>query len=157
MANANNTLSFDELEIDLLDRNLEDIEDLPGFDVPSPGRYVLKLVTSLKSVNQKPAVEFQYEVQSCIAKNKEEDEDAVVGTKFSNLYFLKGSEEAVAISMGKMKELLKTTAEQLQCSNLLLLLRDHLKEVLVEADVNKRQDKEDKEKFYPVIKNMKIA
>lgn len=157
-ANANNSSNnVDELDFGLLDKNLEDIEDLPGFEVPSPGRYVLALKVAMKRVNNKAAAEFSYEVVECLAKNKSEDPDAVPKTKFSNLYFLQGSDEAVTISMGKMKELVKAVAEATGINNLGVLCRDTLRDAIVEADVSARQDREDKEKFYPVIKNMKLA
>lgn len=146
-----------DLDLSMLDMNLEDIPDLPGFEVPSAGEYNLRLKAEVKMVNEKIAVEVSYEVIDCIRKNDDADPDAAPGTKFSQLFFLQGKPEGIKISLGKLKELLSGVAEQKGEGNLLILVRDHLADAVVTATVKRRADKEDKEKFYPDVKNMKLA
>lgn len=143
-------------ELMLLDMSLEDIEDLPGFTVPVNGEYNLKINGEVKKVSDKIAVELSYEVIDCVKKNNEADEDTIPGTKFSQLFFVQGKPEAVKISLGKLKELLSGVAEQRGEGNLLLLVRDHLKNVTGKATVTRRADKEDKEKFYANVKNLEL-
>lgn len=140
--------------LDMLDMNLEDIQDLPGFEVPYPGEYILKLDAAVKSVNDKQAVEISYEVVECMKKNNDTDPDTIPGTKFSQLFFLQGEPESVKISLGRLKQLLAPLAEQLGEGNLLVLVRDHLKSLMVSATVNRRKDKNDPERFYPDVKNI---
>ena len=145
------------VDLDLLDMSLSDIEDLPGFEVPYNGEYLLKMTLSTKMVNKKAAVEAGYEVVECLKKNDESDPDTAPGTKFSSLYFLQGEEEKVKLSLGRLKELLAQPAEALGEGNVKLLVRDHFSTPrMVSATVTRRADKEDKEKFYAGVKNLKL-
>jgi hypothetical protein len=147
----------ENLDLDLLDMSLDDIEDLPGFEVPYNGEYLLKMHLSLKLVNKKAAVESNYEVVECLKKNDESDPDTVPGTKFSSLYFLQGDEDKVKMSLGRLKELLAQPAEELGEGNVKILVRDHFATPrMVSATVTRRADKEDKEKFYAGVKNLKL-
>ena len=147
-----------EINLDLLDMEIDGIEDLPGFTVPYNGEYNLRMTMAMKEVNSKACVETSYEVIDCIRKNNDGDPDTVPGTKFSSLYFLAGEPEAIKVSLGRLKELIAGVAEQLGEGNLKLLVRDHFATpVAVTATVTRRADKEDKEKFYPGVKNLKLA
>ena len=147
----------DMQDLDLLDMNLSDIEDLPGFEVPVAGEYELRVTADIKTVKEKKAVEIGYEVVACTKKNNDADKDTTPGTKFSQLFFLQGDPDGVKISLGKLKELLSGVAEQVGEGNLLVLIRDHLKGMMATATVTRRADKEDKERFYPVVKNLMKA
>lgn len=142
----------------LLDMDLAEIEDLPGFYVPYNGEYNLKFNMAMKVVNGKAAVETNYEVVDTIKKNDDSDPDTTPGTKFSSLYFLQGEPDAVKMSKGRLKELLAGVAEALGEGNVLVLVRDHFATpVNVSATVTRRADKEDKEKFYAGVKNLRLA
>lgn len=163
----NNDVPFDlDSAAALLDRDLETIEDLPGFEVPSNGEYLLKLTTSIKPVNGSVTVETSYEVVECVKKDNETDPDATVGTKFSNIYTIDAQKhandptkkaESEKLGFGKLKELVAGVAESTGEGNLLVLVRDTLASALVRANVSRRQDKEDKERFYPIVKNLMLA
>ena len=140
--------------LDMLDMNLSDIADLPGFEVPHPGEYILKVDATVKSVNDKQAVEIGYEVVECLKKNNDADPDTTPGTKFSQLFFLQGEPDGVKVALGRLKQLLAPLAEQLGEGNLLVLVRDHLKSLMVSATVNRRKDKNDPDRFYPDVKNL---
>lgn len=147
-----------DMNLDLLDMNLDDIEDLPGFEAPYPGEYLLGMKAQVKVVNDRNAVAIDYEVKECLKKNNDADPDTIPGTKFSQLFFLQGDPDAVKISLGQLKALMMPLAEALGEGNLLLLVRDHLAtEQLVQATCGRRQDKQDKERFYPTVKNLSKA
>ncbi len=153
-----------ELDFSLLDKDLSDIEDLPGFEVPSNGEYILQLKSALKMVNNKPAVEASYVVVECVKKDNDADPDSKEGTKFSQLFFLTGDgsdpekdAEMQALGLGKLKQLVAGVAEQVGVSNMGVLLRDHLKECVVTATVKRRVDTKDKDRIYATVKNMQLA
>lgn len=147
----------DNTDLDLLDVQLDDIEDLAGFEVPSAGEYVLRLSAEIKDVADKKCLEIGYEVMECLKKNNDTDPDAIPGTKFSQLFGLQGEEEKVKKALQFAKKLLAGVAEQVGEGNLAVLVRDHLPGMIVEATVKRRQDKEDKERFYAAISNMRKA
>ncbi len=154
----------EELDISMLDMSLDEIETLPGFETPSEGEYILDLKSALKKVNKNIVVETAFEVLSCEKKNNDEDPDSAPGTKFSNIYTIKSGDtdpekkaEAERMGKGKLKELLLGISEAVGEDNVGVLVRDHIGHCQVKATVKRRQDKEDKEKFYPVIKNMMLA
>lgn len=147
----------DNTDLDLLDVQLDDIEDLAGFEVPSAGEYVLRLSAEIKDVSDKKCLEIGYEVMECLKKNNDTDPDAIPGTKFSQLFGLQGEEEKVKKALQFAKKLLAGVAEQVGEGNLAVLVRDHLPGMVVEATVKRRQDKEDKERFYAAISNMRKA
>ena len=150
-------MSDDTNDLDLLDVQLEDIEDLPGFEVPAPGDYTLKLTASIKDINDKKCLEVGYEVLSCEKKNNDADPDAIPGTKFSQVFGLQGEPDKVKQALGYAKKLLEGIAEQVGEGNLMLLVRDHINGMVATATLNRRKDKEDPEKFYPVIKHLRKA
>ncbi len=150
-------MSNKQLDMSLLDKSLDDIDDLPGFAVPSNGEYLLSISMAVKEVNDKAAVEASFEVIECLKKDNDADPDSKKGDKFSTLFFLEGEEASVKISLGKLKEMLMDVAEATGQSNLLVLVRDTLANAIVQATVKRRTDREDKEKFYATVKNMKLV
>lgn len=136
----------------LLDMSIDDIDDLPGFECPVNGVYTLKFSTSVKVVNDKDAVEASFEVIECNEQNNAADEPTKPGTKFSCLYFLDNE-----ISQGKMKELLLPVAKHFDERNILKLITDTCKDLIVVAKVRRRADKNDKERFYPDVSGIVIA
>lgn len=152
------------MDLALLDMNMEDIEDLPGFDVPVTGEYILKMETAMKEINNKTFVETSYEVIECLKKDKDTDPDSKPGSKFSSLYTIKGDGKDAAkdvemrrLGLGKLKELLAGVAESTGEGNVAVLIRDYVASALVQATVKRRADKEDPEKFYGNVKNLKLA
>jgi len=148
---------FDDADLALLDKTLDEIEDLPGFEVPVNGRYLLKANRKIKKINDKAAVEVELEVMECLKKDNDADEDTVIGTKFSQLYFLQGEEESVKISMGMLKQFTKPLAEHVGESNMKVLVKDHLKDVLYGATVVRRKDNKNPEVFRARLSNLEIV
>lgn len=146
----NGTLELDDDVLGLLDRELDDIEDLPGFECPVDGQYLLTMKMALKEVSNRPAVEVGYEVMDTLKKDNEEDTTTVAGTKFSQLCFLKpkpgGDAESVKYSIDQLKKLTKPIAQRVGEGNLLKLITEHLSTgMIVSAKVVGKTDKENPE------------
>lgn len=140
----------------LLDKSIDDIEDLPGFEVPVAGVYSLKFSTAVKVVKMKgidkDCVEANFEVIECVEQNDPEETPTKAGTKFSMLFQL-GND----VAEGKMKELLTPIGAHFNVANLGTLVTETCKDLIITATVKRRADKEDAEKFYPVVTNVMIA
>lgn len=146
---------LDLSQLDILDQDLEDLPDLAGFDVPVNGQYLLELSTSVKEVNEKPAVEVNYVVRQCIKQDKDTDVPTPIETQFSQLFFLKGKETAVKMSLGKLKTLFAGLTEIAGTANLKALIEFFkANPTMVNATVKRVVDKEDKERFYARVKNV---
>jgi len=140
----------------LLDKSIDDIEDLPGFEVPVNGVYSLKFSTALKVVKMKgkdaDCVEANFEVIECLEQNDAEATPTKAGTKFSMLFNVEND-----IAAGKMKELLAPIAAHFQESDLAKLVTETCKDLIITATIKRRADKEDPDKFYPSVSNVLIA
>jgi hypothetical protein len=147
---------FDDVSLDLLDKTLDEIEDLPGFEVPVNGRYLLKANRKIKNINDKAAVEITLEVMECLKKDNDADEDTVVGTKFSQLFFLTGEEDAVRISVGLLKQFCKPIGERVGEANMKIIVKDHIKDVLLAATVTRRKDSKNPEVFRARLSNLEL-
>jgi hypothetical protein len=136
----------------LLDRDIDDIEDLAGFEVPPNGVYLLKFNAELKVVNDKDAVEAAFEVMETLEQNDTSVDAPVAGTKFSTLFFVENP-----IAIGKLKEFLKPIAVHTGIGNTLQLVQQECKDLIISATVLRKAAKDDPEKFYATVKNVTIA
>jgi hypothetical protein len=123
----------------------------------------MKLTTAMKKVNDSWCVETGFEILETIKMDNEGDPEPTVGSKFSNIYTIVSGKtdpekkaESERLGKGKLKELLLDVAEKQGQGNLMVLVRDVIASCIVTATVTRRQDKEDKEKFYPVVKNLAL-
>lgn len=157
---AENKAQFANLE-ELFDSDLEDIADLPAFEVPPPGTYILEVTTDTKEINDKPAVEAKFKViETTELKIQDESHGkyrAPVkdGTEF-NIAFILGNE----VAEGRLKQFLVPFAEffsEKGKGSTGRLIRDHIKATRIAAQITNRQDKEDPERFYASIKNIIVA
>jgi len=65
---------------------LDNIEDMPGFDLPPSGEYLCALSLQYKVLNAKPKLEFQFEIKEIINKGDQHPEaPAMPGQKFGVL------------------------------------------------------------------------
>lgn len=151
-----NTRSFN---LSLLSKNIDDIDDLPGFECPVNGVYTLKFWTDLKVVAMKgvdtDCVEANFEVIECLEQNDSSEPATIAGTKFSCLFQLEQE-----IAEGKMKELLAPVAAHFGEGNLEVLVTqtcNQAQNLIVSAKVKRRYDKVDKDKFYPDVSQLTIA
>ena len=139
----------------LLDMSIDDIDDLPGFEVPVNGVYSLKFWTEVKVVNNKDCVELNFAVIECLEQNDPSETATKADTKFSMLIQL-GNE----IAEGKMKAIILPVAAHFGERNMLKLITDTCSKangVIITAKVKRRSDKEDKDKFYADVSNVVVA
>ena len=83
----------------LLAATLDDVADLPSFDVPPPGYYKLGLTIAVKKINDKDAIEFNYDVREVMELADPTATPPVIGTKFSAAFQISNE-----IGLGKFKE-----------------------------------------------------
>lgn len=145
-------MSDKQFNMGLLSKSIDDIEDLPGFEVPVPGMYSLKFSTSVKVVNDKDCVEASFEVIECLEQNDPETEPTKAGTKFSMLFQL-GNE----IAEGKLKEIVVPVAAHFGEKDMAKLVTETCKDLIITAKVKRRADKNDKDKFYADVSQVTIA
>lgn len=139
--------------LSLLDKSIDDIEDLPGFEVPPVGTYSLKMNCSVKEVNQKAAIESNFEVMEALELNDPSLLDSVKpGTKFSTLSFIEND-----IAMGKFKEMVAPIAAATGEKNVGKLVSEVIKDLVVVATVKHRKNKEDPDKPYADVSNITVA
>lgn len=157
IANMSDEEIFSDDDLALLDKSLDEIEDLPSFEIPPSGSYIFKLTRAMKKVNNKIAVEVTHEVMSCIEQNNPEDKPATPGDKFSVLFFLTGDPESTRVSIGLLKRVVQPIAEATGVSNMRDLIKDHLNDVLMSALLKKAKDKNDPDIFRARLSNYAMA
>ena len=138
-----------------LDRTIDDIEDLASFEVPPNGTYALKVSTECKVVKDKDAVEASFEVVDTVELDDPTETPPKAGNKFSMLFFMDQE-----VAEGKLKQFLAPFAEAFGERNLGVLVLEKLNKdqgIVAVGSVKRRKDKEDPEKFYADVRNLKLA
>lgn len=160
MANSDKEAQFHSLE-ELFDADLEDIADLAGFETPPPGAYILKVTTSTKDINKKPAVVADFEVLETVELKTPDEDDKKYrppvkeGTLFSTAFILGNN-----VAEGRLKQFLVPFAEHFGIKgkgSTGILVRDTIKDVVVAATITNRADKEDPDIIYAGIKNIQVT
>ena len=148
--------------LNLLDKSIDEIEDLPGFAVPFNGMFSMKFWTEVKSIAGKEAVEANFEVLEALELDDATTAGAkenLPGTKFSMLYFLEADkEENVGKSISRLKELMAPVAEHTGEHNLLKLVTEVAKDLVVVGKVKRRVVKKDsEERIYADVSGLNLA
>jgi len=129
---------------DLFATSIDDLADLPSFETPPPGSYILKITMDAKEVADKPAVEALLEVVETVELKDPVNTVAVpVGTKFSTVFFIDNK-----FGLGNLKKILKPFAEHFGKTNLGELIRDDMTELTIACNVKNRKDKKDPDRVY---------
>lgn len=137
---------------DLFSASLDDLADLPAFETPPPGSYLLRANMEVKEVNKKQCVEASFEVLETVElTNPAEDTAVVPGTKFSTLFMLDNQ-----FGVGNLKKFLKPFQEHFQAANIGDLVGE-IKDVDMACLVKNRQDKNDPDKVYGSVTNITIS
>ena len=136
----------------LLSASLDDIADLPSFEVPAPGHYKLGVTISIKKINEKDAVEFGYEVLEVMELADSAGIPPIIGTKFSTAYQI-----GHPIGLGKFKEAAAPIMEALGTTSYAEVLNGQVAGMQVYATVKRRADKDDPEKFYANVVKVTVA
>lgn len=141
----------------LYEQSLDDIPALPGFKLPNPGVYRLKIVAQgLKDINESRAHEIQYEVMETLELSDKggAGEECIPGDKFSQLYFM-STPKSVAFNMSRIGELLKPVSEAFGVKK----FKDILEKAVgceVIAIVKLRQNKMNKEQWFPEVEELQL-
>lgn len=144
--------------LNLLDKSIDDIEDLPGFAVPHNGLFSLKFSTNVKEINGKEFVEANFEVLEALELNDPTTSGEACnkpGTKFSTLFGLEGEHADKSIS--RLKELVAPVCEATGERNLLKVVTEVCKDMIVIGKVKRRADKNDKDKFYADVSDLQVG
>lgn len=136
---------------DLFSASIDDLADLPSYETPPPGVYILTVSTDVKKINDKDAVEASFTVVETVELLKAEDKPVLDGTKFSTAFML-GNEYGV----GNLKKFLAPFAEHFSISNIGQLIQE-IKDVEISGKVTNRTDKNDASKVYASVIDITVA
>lgn len=148
MSEAQTAISVDEL----FSSSIDDLADLPSFEAPAPGSYILTVSMDTKKINNKDAVEASFEVVEEVELKNEGDKHVAPGTKFSTAFFLDNE-----FGIGNLKKFLAPFAAHFGQTNIGALIRDDMKNVTIACTVKNRADKNDKDKIYAYVENVAVA
>jgi len=141
-----------EIDIDdLLDATLDDLEDLPEFAPYPPGVHRVLVSLELKEVNDQNAVELKMKAVETVELSDTKFEPLAAGAETSVLFLLNNE-----FGRGNMKLCLKPIGEALGLTKTRDII-EQTKEVECLVLTSLRKDKNDKEKFYTNIKELKVS
>jgi hypothetical protein len=152
----------------LLDQNVADIEDLPSYKVPPPGFYKLLIkqaeqkVVKISGDREAPCLNMGYKIlevmelkQGVDPKEINRDEAGQPNQEFNETYFfIPGQEHEKTVQA--IKTAFKEVAEKLGLTTMKALV-ESLEGLEVYAVVENRKDKDDKERLYAKVTNVKLA
>lgn len=138
---------------DLFSSDIDDLADLPAFEVPPPGVYLLEVKFQEKVINNKNCIEMACKVIETQELEDVNNREVPPNTEFSQLFMLNNE-----FGLGSLKEVLKPLSEHFGVTNLGILLRENLQEyVQVVALVKNRTDKSDPDKKYARVSIISVA
>lgn len=135
---------------DLFNASIEDLADLPSYETPPAGAYILRVSMDVKKINEKDAVEAAFEVIETQELANPSDTPVLAGTKFSQA-FLIGNE----YGLGNLKKFLAPFQEHYQSANIGALIGE-IKDVTIAGTVKTRKDKNDPDKVYGSVVNIAV-
>jgi hypothetical protein len=139
---------------DLFNSSIDDLADLPSFEVPPAGSYILEVTCDVKEVAGKQAVEASLTVIETVELADPAAEPVKDGTVFSTLFFLDNK-----FGVGKLKQFLKPFGAHFNDTNIGNLVRDHVKQVTIAGTVLNRKakkDSEDPDRIYGSVANISV-
>lgn len=125
---------------DLMDVSIDDLKDLPGFEVPPKGHYKLQVSLEQKVVNDHNSVEAKLTVLETLELGNTNETPVENGTKFGQLFMMdnewgqggfKGFALPIAAGLGMVKPTIRQVIEKIQ-------------NVTIHATIQHRYHKEDK-------------
>ena len=147
MTNASN-----EKLPDIFSQSIDDLADLPGFETPPPGSYILEVTCEVKAVNEKDCLEASFKVvETQELENEDTDTRVADGTVFSTLFMLDNK-----FGIGNMKKFLKPFSEHFGKGNIGELVQE-LRDVKFACLVKNRKDKNDPDRVYGSVTNIVVV
>lgn len=143
---------------DLMDASIDDLKDLPGFEVPPKGHYKLMVSLERKKVNDHDSIEAKLTVLETLELASTNDAKVEDGTKFGQLFMMdnewgqggfKGFAVPIAAGLGLEKPKISQVIAAIQ-------------NVTIAATIGHRYHKEDKQKpvgerrTYADLKNVTV-
>lgn len=146
---------------DLLDKEIDDLADLPEFKAPDTGIYKLSVTCATKPINEKPAVVTSFTVREVVEladSSIEEKDRAKAGDKFDVAFILKDKEgNDSEIAWGRMKEFVLPFKEHFGLTNLKEVIQKLGDEsVDITAKVTKKERKSEKGVFDARVSDITI-
>jgi hypothetical protein len=135
---------------DLFSASIDDLADLPAFEAPPPGSYILTVGMSVKQVNNKDVVEAAFTVNETVELSDGNDTPVIDGTKFSMIFMIDNE-----FGIGNLKKFLKPFQEHYGVSNIGALVNE-IKDVQISALIKNRKDKNDPDKVYASVSNITV-
>lgn len=135
----------------LFSASIDDLADLPSFETPPAGSYILDITLDVKKINEKDAVEASFVVVETVELKDADATPVAAGTKFSTAFMLGNK-----FGVGNLKKLLVPFSQHFGEGNIGTLIRDTVKDVRIACLVTNRKDKEDPDKIYGGVKNIEV-
>lgn len=143
---------MEEIDLSLLDKNLSDIEDLPGFDVPPNGSYTLLANASTKKINKELYVVIDLAVVDTLQLADEQNsKPPLQGTQFGVIFNL-----ANEYGLNNLKKTLTPIGEHFGTDNLRTLVTEKIQNLMLSATVVGRAATKDASKIYATLKNISV-
>lgn len=139
-----------DIQNDLLNSSIDDLADLPGFETPPPGSYILKVNMDVKKINDKDAVDASFEVVETVELKNSDDKPVIPGTKFSTAFMLDNE-----FGVGNLKKFLKPFSEHTGIKAVGALVAE-IKDYSIACLVKNRKDKNDPDRVYGSVDNISI-
>lgn len=138
---------------DLMDSSIDDLADLPPFEVPPKGHYKLSVSLSRKTINDKPTIEASFTVLETLELASQNDKQVENGTKFSQLFMMDNE-----FGQGGFKLFIQPIAAGLnlggkKMSEVIAAVQN----VQLAGTIKHRKDKNDPEKIYASVNNPELV
>jgi hypothetical protein len=134
----------------LLAGTLDDIEDIPGFETPPPGSYILEVTTDVKEVKGKHCVEANFTVIETVELVDHDAKPVIPGTKFSTLFQLDN-----IYGKANLKKFMTPFADALGTRDMIQLVAG-IRQLRVSCSVGNRPDKNG-ERIYAEVGNITVG
>lgn len=125
---------------DLMDSSIDDLSDMPKFEVPPEGHYKLAVTLSRKTINDKKNVEASLVVNETLELANTSEVPVEAGTKFTSLFNMENE-----WGQASFKEFIGPIAKALEYTKVGQAI-DQCKNVQIAAVLKHRVHKEDREK-----------
>lgn len=152
MSNENTTS-----ELDFDDLDFEGVDDLPSFEPPPAGAYLLEVSLAKKEINGAKYVEAQYIVDETVEQKNPSDTPVPNGSRFSELFSV---DPTIVFASGqKAVEFTKLYVKQyfeFAGSTRLDAIVAAVQKVKISCTVSNRRDKKDPELIRASTKNVMV-
>lgn len=138
---------------DLMDSSIDDLADMPAFEVPPKGHYKLSVSLERKTINDKPTVEAKCVVLETLELANQNDKPMENGGKFSQLFMMDNE-----FGQGSFKLFIQPIAAGLNLGGQKMgAVVAAVQNVQIACTVKHRPDKTDKDRIYALLVNPELV